>query len=159
MRTDKLSEVVANIDAAPIDFNLALRDALKAGEIEIDEKKDSITSLVENPEGWRDPELADKILRTIGHYTDNEVNITRGRLLSTIKDPVTGKGYATHEYLMTVQDMIDKGEIIELDILIPEIKNKRPKNHFVFLCLPDKPNEEWNAKAVNKWIAEWEKKK
>lgn len=159
LKTDKLSEVVANIDAAPIDFNLALRDALKAKEIEIDESKDLIISLVENPEGWRDSELADKIIRTMGHYIDNESNITRGRLLSTIKDPVSLRGYPTHEYLMTLQDMIDKGEVLELDIEIPEIKKKRPYHRFVFLCLPGKPNEEWNARIVNKWIADWEPNK
>lgn len=157
LKTNKLSEVVANIDAAPIDMNLAIWDAIDSGAITVDEKKDSIEAN-QPAGGWRNPELASKIIRTIQHYANNEANITRGRLLGTIKDPVSMKGYPLHEYLMTLQDLIDEGEVIELDIEIPEIKKKRPYHHFVFLCLPGNDNEEWNAKAVNKWIAEWEKK-
>ena len=60
---------------------------------------------------------------------------------------------------MSLQYLIDTNVIEEYEFSVPEIEKKRPYHKFVFLCLPGKPNEEWNAKAVNKWIANWEKKK
>lgn len=151
LNTTKLSELVANIDLPPLDMNLAIWDSIKAGEIEVDENNDKIRALVE-PEVSFEPELASKILRLIQHYASKEINVTRGTLNSAIKDPATGNGYAWHEYIAALQYLIDTGQVIEQQISVPKTKS-RPYHKFVFLCLEDNPNEEWNAREVNKWIA------
>lgn len=156
--TKKLSELVAIMDLPPIDMNLAIWSAIDAGDIEIDEDKDRVTALREATP-WHDPELSNKVLRVVQHYAKNESNITVGRLNSYMKDPGSGIGYKAHEYLMSTQYLIDNGTIIEEVISVPEVKGKRPFNRFVFLCLPDNPNEEWNARAVNKWIDGFSKTK
>ena len=158
--TSKLSELVAAIDAPPLDMNLAIWDAIDNGEIEADEQKDSVKAL-KPAELWHNPDLGSKLIRAIQHYAANGINITKGRLQSYIKEPITNQGYPQHEYLMTLQYLIDTGTIVEHVIAVPEIKKKRPFHRFVFLCLPENQtvNEEWNSKAVNKWIADWEKKK
>lgn len=157
LKTNKLSELTAVIEAAPLDMNLALWDAVNKGDIEINEDKDRVTALKE-ADRWKDRELGDKLLRAIKQYADNETNITRGRLQSYIKDPASGRGYPLHEYLMTLQYLIDNGDVIEEIVTVPKTK-KRPYRKYAFLCLPGNPNEEWNAAAVNKWIANFESTK
>lgn len=158
LKTEKLSDLTATMDMAPLDMNLAVWDALDNGDIEIDEEKDKVKAL-KKAEAWHDPDLATKLIRTIQHYAANETNITRGRLNSYMKDPVTSLGYPLHEYLMTLQYLIDKGQVVEEVISVPEVKDKRPYHKFVFLCLPENDNQEWNARAVNKWIDDFEKTK
>lgn len=160
-KSNKLSEIVALIDTPPIDMNLAIWDSIDAGEIEVDEEKDRITVLVENIQPWHNPDLSNKILRVIQHYAANETNITRGRLNGYIKEPITDKGYPMHEYFMSLQYLVDTGVVTEDVVSVPGVKNKRPPHKFAFLCLPenDEVNAEWNAKAVNKWIADSEKNK
>lgn len=155
--TNKISELVANIDLPPLDFNLAISDAEKAGQVEIDLEKDKITALVE-PEITFDSDLASKLLRTMQHYETKEINITRGRLNSLIKDPATHIGYGWHEYLTALQYLIDSGQIVEQEVSVPKLGG-RPYHKFVFLCFPDNDNEEWNRREVNKWIANFAKKK
>jgi hypothetical protein len=155
--TDKLSELVANIDLPPLDMNLAIWDAEKAKQIEIDLEKDKVTAIAE-PEITFDSDLANKLLRTMQHYESQEVNITRGRLNNAIKDPVTGKGYPYHEYLMALHYLIDSGQIEQAVVSVPKA-HKRPYHKFVFLQFPDNPNEDWNRGEVNKWIANFAKKK
>lgn len=157
LKTKKLSELVANIDAPPLDINLAIWEAIDDGQVELDEEKDLITPL-KTYDSWYDPTLATKLITVIQHYAKNETNITRGRLASYIKDPMTRVGYKTHEYLMTLEHLIETGQILEEVVAVPATK-KRPYHKFVFLCLEGNPNEEWNAKAVNKWIADFEKSK
>ena len=158
LKTNKISELVANIDAPPIDINIAIWDAIDRGEVELDEKNDKITALKE-AEMWHDEKLVTKILRVIGQFVKEEANVTRGRMYGYMKDPTTGQGYGTHEYLMSLQYLIDTGVVQEYEVSVPEIKKKRPFHKFVFLCIPGNPNEEWNSKAVNNWIAQFEKKK
>lgn len=155
--TNKLSELVANMDMSPLDLNLVIGDAEQAGQIEIDREKDRVEALKE-PEVDFDSDLASKLLRVMQQYERLELNITRGRLNSLIKDPTTGIGYPWHEYLMALQYLIDTGQILELEVSVPKTKN-RPYHKFVFLCFPDNPNEEWNAGEVNKWIANFAKGK
>lgn len=158
LKSDKLSDLTATMDMPPLDMNLAIWDSLDKGEIEIDEEKDKVKALKE-AETWYSPELATKLIRVLQHYTANEANITRGRLNSYMKDPLTSIGYPLHEYLMTLQHLIDQGQVEEEVISVPAIKGKRPYHKFVFLCLPGNDNQEWNAKAVNKWIADFENTK
>lgn len=169
--TDKLSEVVANIDALPLDMNLAIWDSIDAGEIEVNEEEGTI-KILKDVVPSSDPELSAKILRTIQHYAKNETNITRGRLNALVKDPVTKIGYDWAEYILAVQHLIDQGTVVEDDISVPahsekkttnkgKIREKiiRPAHRFVFLGLPGNDNPEWNAKAVNKWIEDFDKVK
>lgn len=168
--TEELSEVVQNYDGVPLDMNLAIWASEDAGEIEVNQEANSIKVLKDvQPES--DPELRHKILRVIQHYAKNGANITRGRLTTQMKDPVTGKGYPWHEYICAVQHLIDDGTIVQDVIDVPEKsewktgkkgKQKkvviRPAHKFAFLCLPENEadNAEWNAKTVNDWIAEVE---
>ncbi len=155
--TNKLSELVANIDLAPLDLNLVLWDAERNKEIEIDQKKDRVRAL-KAPEITFDSDLASKLLRVMQQYESQGLNITRGRLNGLIKDPVTNIGYPYHEYLMALHYLIDSGQIIQEEVTVPKAGN-RPYHKFVFLCFPDNPNEEWNAGEVNKWIANFNKRK
>lgn len=161
LKTTKMSELVQNIEAPQIDINIAVWDAIKNGEIEVvDNKKgEEVVSPLKEAESWHDPKLVSKITRVMQHYAENKANITRGKLYHFSKDVSTGQGYPTHEFLMSLQWMIDEGLIIEDTISVPEIKNKRPYHRFVFLCLPENDNQEWNAKAVNTWIDNWAKSK
>lgn len=138
-------------------MNLLIKDAEKAGEIEVNMKKDRVTAL-KKPEITFNADLANKLVRTMQHYWAEGINPTRGRLNSLIKDPVTGQGYPWHEYITTLQYLIDSEQIIEMIESVPK-ENKRPYHKFVFLCLADNPNEDWNRAEVNKWIANWNKKK
>jgi len=156
LNTNKLQELVANIDLPPIDLNLAIWDAEKAGQVEINEKKGTIKALVE-PEVSFDSDLASKLLRVIQHYASKEINVTRGTLNGVIKDPQTGNGYPWHDYIMALQYLIDTEQILELQKEVPKTKD-RPYHKFVFLCLADNPNEEWNAREVNKWLAKFNSK-
>lgn len=153
--TEKLSELVANIDLLPLDMNLAIWDSIDKGEIELDEKLDKITVLVEATAS-SDPEMSNKILRVIQHYAKNGSNVTRGRLNSYVKDPMTGTGYPWHEYVMAAQHLLDDGKIVEEVVEVMKAK-KRPAHTFVFLGLPENDNPEMNAKAVNKWIDDFAK--
>lgn len=166
--TESLPELVANIDLPALDMNLAIWEAIDNKEIEIDEPNGTVKLLVE-PEPSSDPELKNKVLRVIQHYAREETNVTRGRLNSYVKDPTTGQGYPWHEYVMAVQHLID-GELVSEEVIdVPEAKKRfldkkgrkkekvtRPAHRFAFLCLAEngEKNAEWNAKAVNKWIAD-----
>src|ERR1035437_3870377 len=145
LETNKLSKLVAAIDLPPLDMNLALWGAIEAGEVEIDEKKDRVKALKEG-ESWHNPELASKLLSVIQHYANQESNITVGRLNSYMKDPLGNNGYPTHEYLMSMQYLIDTGVVVEQTKGVPALKGKWPYHKFVFLCLPENPNEEWNTR-------------
>lgn len=156
--TDKLSELVANIDLPPLDMNLIIWDAEKAGQIEIDQKKDTVKALVE-PEITFDSDLASKLLRVMQKYESEEINVSRGYLNKLIKDPETSIGYAYHEYLMALHYLIESKQIEQAEVNVPAIKDKRPFHNFVFLQFPDNPNEDWNRNEVNKWIASFNKAK
>lgn len=157
LNTNKISELVANIDAPFLDINLAIWDAVKNGDVEVDENKDIITPL-KNHEVSFDADLSQKLIRVMQHYNERETNITRGRLNSLAKSTGTDFNYHWHDYLMALQYLIDTEQIEEHVISVPQTK-KRPYHKFVFLCFKDNPNEEWNNREVNNWIANWERKK
>ena len=171
--TESLPELVANIDLPILDMNLAIWESIDRGEIKVDESEEvgklmgSARLLVE-PEPSSDPDLKNKILRVIQHYAREETNVTRGKLNSYVKDPVTGNGYPWHEYIMAVQDLVDGGSVVEAVVDVPARVKRftdkkgrkkqrimRPAHKFAFLGLAENAehNDEWNAKAVNKWIA------
>lgn len=151
--TRKLSSLIENIDLSLFDINLALFDAEEAGEISIDRNKDKIKALKE-PVPSCDKVLEDKIYRVIQHYARKEVNITMGKLLSWLKNPMAEYNYPYHECLMAIQHLVDTGKVIEIEASVPKLKD-RPFHRFVFLCLPDNDNEEWNAREINKFIDNW----
>lgn len=158
--TVKLSELVAVIDAPPIDLNLAIWDSIDNGEIEVDEDKDRVKLTAKDAQPWHNPDLATKIIRVAQHYAANEVNINKGRLDAYIRDPKTGAGEPMHEYLMTLQYLIDTGQLVQEIVSLPKTP-KRPYHKFLFLCLPENAevNQEWNAKQINSWIARFESNK
>jgi hypothetical protein len=158
LNTNKISELVANIDLPPIDINLAIWDAVNAGEVEVDEEKDRIAPLKECVPSC-DNALADKLLRVAIYYASKQTNITRGTLNHAVKDPISGRGYPWHEYLMALQWLVDTKQLEEYEVSVPEVKGKRPYHKFVFLGLPTNPNEEWNSREVNKWMARFDSKK
>lgn len=155
--TTKLSELTANLDVPVIDMNLAIWDSIDKGEISVDEEKDKVELLVEPTPSMND-ELGTKILRVVQHYAKNGSNVTRGRLNGYIKDPISGQGYGWHDYITTLEFLIDNGTIQQEVIDVPGVKGKRPPHKFAFLGLPENDNEEMNAKAVSKWIDEFSKK-
>lgn len=159
--TTKLSKLVEVMDMPPLDMNLELWQAEDAGDIEIDREKDTVKALKEPGGTWFNPDLATKLLLTAQHYAKEEKNVTVGRLHSQIKNPADSQGYLVHEYLMTTQHLIDDGQLLEQEINVPAVKDKRPYQKFIFLALPENEefNAEWNAKVVNNWIAEWEPNK
>lgn len=155
--TNKLSELVDNMDLPPLDIQLALWGAIAAGEIEVNENKDRVTVLKE-AQPSSDPDLSSKLLRVIQHYSSQEKNITRGLLNQWVKDPTTGQGYPWQDYIMALQHLIDDGIVVEEVLGVSKTK-KRPYHKFVFLGLPENDNREWNAREVNKWIAQFESDK
>jgi len=155
LETNKLSELVGNIDAPLLDINLALWEAEDNGWVEVDRNKDKIKALVD-AEPTSNSDLADKIMRTIERYTKEQQNITVGKLTSWVKNPGTDYNYPYHEYITTLQYLIDSGRVIEEIVSVPKTK-KRPFHKFVFLCLPGNDNQEWNARSVNKWMDDFEK--
>lgn len=157
LEVKKISNLVSEIDAPLLDINLALFDAEEAGEIELDRKKDKI-KLLKEPTPSCDEEIADKLLRVITHYTKKEINITVGKLTSWAKTPAMDYNYPYHEYICALQWLIDTGKITEEIMTIPK-SGKRPFHRFVFLCLPENDNQEWNAREINKWLARWEDNK
>lgn len=163
LETNKFSDLVGVMDMVPLDMNLAIDDSIAAGEIEIDRKKNTVKVLIDDVQPWFNPELTDKLLRTIRNYAKNETIISRGRMNALVKDPMdptNARGYRTHEYIMSMQYLIDSGQVTE-DI-VPIVKSKKyPAHTFVFLGLPENKehHQEWQAKAVNNWIAQFEKVK
>jgi hypothetical protein len=173
LKTDKLSELVANIDLPPLDMNLAIWEAVDRGEIELDEENDKVQILVKEIQPTSDQDIRNKILRVIQHYTKNGTNVTRGRLNGQVQDPMTGKNfteYPYHEYIMAIQHLIDgelvKQYVVEVPAQVHRFVDKkgrkkekveRPGHVFAFLGLTEyeKLHEEWNAAAVNKWIADF----
>lgn len=155
--TNKISILVENIDLPFLDIDLALDDAVMAGEIEVDREKDKVVAL-KNPEITFNSDLANKLLRTMQHREKKEVNITRGRLNHLVKNQGSQFNYPYHEYLMALHYLIDSGQIVQLEVSVPKLGD-RPYHKFAFLCFPDNPNEDWNRNEVNKWIANFSKKK
>lgn len=173
LETDKVSELVANIEATPLDIDLALEDAKANGEIEIDKENDYIKVLKKH-ELTCDKDLAAKLLRTVQNYSRQNTNITRGRMNALIKDPMSGKGYDWHEYITSLHYLIDTGAIEQAVVDVPRAVKKfidkkgrkkekeiRPAHKFAFLQLPEngENNAEWNAKIVNRWIDDFAKVK
>lgn len=169
LKTEKLSELVANIDLPALDMNLAIWESIDRGEIEVDEEKDTVKLLVA-AEPSSDSDLKNKILRVIQHYNRENTNVTRGRLNGLVKDALTGQGYPWHEYIMAIQHLIDGELVVQTVVEVPAevkttVKNTgkkkekivRPAHKFAFLCLTEnvESSEEWNKKSVEKWIAEF----
>lgn len=157
LETNKLSELVENLDLPFLDIDLAIDDAVAAGQVEVNRDKDRIKALVE-PEITFDSDLASKLLRTMQHREKKELNITRGRLNSLVKNNVSQYNYKYHEYLMALHYLLDSGQIEQEVVTVPKTES-RPYHKFVFLQFPDNPNEDWNKREVNKFIANFAKKK
>lgn len=157
LKTTDLEILVQNIDAPLLDINVALFEAEDNGEIEVNRKKGKVKVLVD-VEPSRDDALAEKILKIMRHYEKKEINISVGKLTSWAKNSAIDYNYPYHVYICTLQSLIDSGEIQEQEVSVPKLKD-RPYHRFVFLCFDGNPNEDWNAKEVQKWITNWENNK
>jgi len=156
--TTDLQKVVANISLAPLDIDLMLYDAQESKQIKIDKKKDTIKALGE-PERYYDAELAKKLAAIIRRYDEQEANITFNRLQELALGMGGLWGYRAHDFVCSLyaleQGWTDLPKVNKYEISVPEIKNKRPANTFVFYTFFD--HQEFGAKAVNAFIDEWQK--
>lgn len=159
LNTNKLSELVANIDLPLVDINLSIWDAEEQGLIKVDHDKDKVQALTEDYELTAEPELQDKILRVMHHYERQNTNITRGRLNLLFKSQQSDYNYRWHDYLMALQYLIDSKQVITETITVPEIKNKRPYHKFVFLSFPTNLDKDWNKTEVENWKKNFTTKK
>lgn len=154
--TKEVTVLVDNIDLPLVDIDLALWDAQEKGLIEIDFNKNSIKPLVNDYEISGDGSIQNKILSVMQHYEKEHINVTRGHLNNLFKAPHSDHNYPWHEYLMALQVLIDREQIGQEVVTVPEIKGQRPFHRFVFLTFPHNPNEEWNQREVEQWKKSYE---
>lgn len=159
--TTKLSEIVQYLSMAPIDIDLVLYRAIKAGEVEVDKEKDRIKPLTDDVPPYYNSDLAEKISELISQYDEQDANITRNRLEAVVLDLHGSHGYPIHQFLTTMyameQDQIpDMPKLNTYEISVPKM-GKRPYNKFKFYTYLD--HQEFGSKAVNDYIAQFDKKK
>lgn len=160
LNTTDLQKVVGHLSLAPLDIDLLLYDAQESGEIAVDKTKGKITALKEPANLYYDDKLADKLVRMISRYDEQEANITRNRLEEVTLALGMPHGYPIHDFMCTMY-ALEQGAatgcptVNRYEISVPEIKKKRPANTFVFYTLL--PHQEFGSKAVNDFIAEWDK--
>ena len=151
----KLKDVVPYLSMSPLDIDLLLYDAQEAGEVEVDKEKGTIIALKEPAFLYHDKELAQKLLKIIRKYDEQEANITRTRLEQITLDLMGKHGYPIHDFVCTLY-ALEQGKanllpkVNKYDISVPEIKDKLPANTFTFYTLTD--HQEFGAKAVNEFI-------
>lgn len=164
LKTDDLKTVVGYLDMAPLDIDLLLYEAQESGVIEINKEKAKIKALMPAGALYYDGELAEKLLKIIKRYDDQEANITRNRLEEITLNLNGKRGYPIHDFICTLyalENGQDKTwpEVHKYEISVPEIKNNkkiiRPANTFIFYTLLD--HQEFGAKAVNDFIEQWDK--
>lgn len=160
LKTEDLKTVVGYLDMAPLDIDLLLYEAQENGDIEINKEKAKIKALKPAKELYYEPQLAEKLLKIIKRYDDQDANITRSRLEEVTLNLQGKRGYPIHDFICTMyalEQHEDKAwpEVYKYEISVPEVKKKRPANTFVFYTLLD--HQEYGAKAVNDFIEQWDK--
>lgn len=159
LNTTDLKQVAGHLSMAPLDIDLLLYKAQEDGDISIDKKKGKIKALKEEPI-YYDAALAQKLIAIIKQYDLQEANITRNRL-EEITLALNGRwGYPIHDFICTLyaleQGVVpEQPKLYRYEIGVPEIKDKRPYNLFIFYTFLD--HKEFGTKAVNDFVAQWDK--
>lgn len=163
LKTDDLKTVVGYLDMSPLDIDLLLYEAQENGEVEINKEKAKIKALKPAVDLYYDKVLAVKIIKIIKRYDDQEANITRSRLEEITLNLQGKRGYPIHDFVCTMH-AIENGlpvlpgitDVKTYEISVPAIKKPfRPANTFIFYTLLD--HQEFGSKAVNDFIAQWDK--
>lgn len=150
-----LQEIVKHLSLSPLEIDVALYDGQFNGEIEVDKAK-GVVRILKKPEIlYFNHELEEKILKIIGYYNEQMADITLSRLEQDALDPIGGNGYKRHDLDCTLYKLEQEGKINRYEISVPAIKKVRPENKFIFLSRTD--HQEFGSKAVNDFIAQWDK--
>lgn len=157
LETEKLSELVACLDLPLLDINILLWDAEQSGAVEIDRENDKIVS---NEKGvpFYNQQLARNMLKAVRYYADvHKTNLTIGRLATWVCNPGIDHNYLQHEYIATLQYLINTKQVLEQKVVVPK-DGGREEKIFNFLCLPenDEASDDWNKAEVDKFIASWD---
>lgn len=160
--TTDLKTVVGHLSMSPLDIDLLLYDGKENGIVEINKQKGTIKLVdTESVGKYYDATLADKLIKIIKQYDNQQANITRNRMEQITLDLVGKHGYPIHDFVCTIylleQNAIGYPKVNKYDISVPEIKGKRPANTFTFYTLLD--HQEYGAKAVNDYIDTFGNKK
>ena len=161
LKTDDLKTVVGYLDMSPLDIDLLLYEAQENGEVEINKEKAKIKALKPAVDLYYDKVLAQKIIKIIKRYDALDANITRTRLEEITLNLQGKHGYPIHDFVCTMYALEhhqDKSwpEVFTYEISVPAIKKPfRPANTFIFYTLLD--HQEFGSKAVNDFIAQWDK--
>lgn len=161
LKTDDLKTVVGYLDMSPLDIDLLLYEAQENGEVEINKEKAKIKALKPAVDLYYDKALAVKIIKIIKRYDDQDANITRSRLEEITLNLQGKRGYPIHDFVCTMYAIesnasADWPEVYHYEISVPAIKKPfRPANTFIFYTLLD--HQEFGSKAVNDFIAQWDK--
>lgn len=161
LNTDDLLKVVAHLSLSPLDIDLLFYQATDDGEIEIDKAKNKIKALKQPDEPYYDKQLAEKMVAIIKRYDSLEANITYSRLEQITLDLAGRHGYPIHDFICTLyaleHNLIPDFPKVNVYELTAKKHKKRPEHTFKFYTLLD--HQEFGAKAVNQFIAAWEKNK
>lgn len=164
LKTTDLKTVVGYLDMVPLDIDLMLYEAQESGAIEINKEKGKIKALIPAGALYYDGDLAEKLLKIIKRYDDQDANITRNRLEEITLNLNGKRGYPIHDFVCTMyalENRQDKSwpEVFKYEISVPEVKSNkkimRPANTFIFYTLLD--HQEFGSKAVNDFISQWDK--
>lgn len=158
--TADLMAVVKNMAMSPLDIDLILYAAIDNGEVEVDKEKNTIKALKEPVKIYYDPLLASKLVEIIKRYDKQKANITYNRLMQDVLAPGSPHGYPVHDFACTLYALennliVGYPKLNRYEIDVPEIKNKRPYNKYVFYTYLD--HQEFGAKAINQYIEQWQK--
>ena len=153
--TTDLMTVVKSLTLSPLDIDILLYDAQEAGEVEIDKEKGTITALKEPAYIYYDEVLANKLIKIMRKYDEQEANITRNRLEQITLDLVGGHGCTIQDFLCTLYALEQNTipgmvQVNKYEISVPEIKKVRPANTFVFYTLTN--HQEFGEKAVKEYV-------
>lgn len=151
---EKVVKILSN-SMAELDIDVMFYEAQEAGEIEIDKKKNKIKALKEPGTLYYNEKLLSQIKKIIRFYDQQGANITRNRLEMTAASPMSLSGYPMVDVYCTMYYLDESGEVNKYELTVPKL-GKRPFNRFQFYTFVD--HQEFGAKAVNDFIAQFDKK-
>lgn len=157
LNTTDLSVLAGNLDMPPLDIDVLLYEAQENGEIEIDKENNKIKRLKEPDYLYSNHHLYEQIRKIVKFYDQQESNITRSRLEMVALNPNGNLGYSNQDFVCTMYAIEQDGSINHYEIEVKGNKKKnRPAHTFKFYTYLD--HQEFGAKAVNDFIAQFDKK-